>query len=324
MKNIKLQGSDDQWDGDIYSNPAYSRLQRHFEDKVFASEIVPREKEKPHHKILEVGCGGGYLTGKIQQTFKSDVLGVDASVSMLNIARNTYRDNPNILFKQMDISASDNDLAHNDVDAMISFFCFHWVVKQKAALTNVMKTLKEGAHGYIFFPGRAHFPSNPSTKKSYIDLAKDIIANDSDFAGVFSEFTIERIKLCADNFKDFVKESGLNLTEILAINEKFIFEDLNELSRFYHGILAGYLRFVDQSTSNKEKMFYVNKLCDKVASRLIAQGTYKLLENGQVESDEDFLLAIIEKPNYELILKSLSIPNLNDELLQNKSVSLKK
>lgn len=296
MKPRHQKNDQDNWDGEIYSDPRYSRLQHHFEDKIFDKEVVTREGNYPHNKILEVGCGNGYLTGKIQDSFHADVLGVDASESMLKKAKDTYKHNPHIFFQKVDISASDFTLKQ-EYDAMISFFCFHWIVKQHEALTNVAQALKAGSHGYIFFPGRAHFPNVSSPKKSYIDIAKDIIANDPEFKNIFSDFTIERIKLSGDNFPNFVEHAGLQLEKLLPINETFLFNDVLELSRFYQGILAGYLKFINPENLFKEdKLSYVAKLCDKVANQLLKQGTYKLLSDGRVESEEDFLLAIVKKP----------------------------
>ncbi|WP_131782456.1 class I SAM-dependent methyltransferase [Legionella gresilensis] len=320
---------EDNWNGKIYSDPKYSRLQHHFEDKVFTDFVVKHEGERNKNKrILEIGCGNGHLTKRIKTELKSDsVIAIDNSDSMIKEAKKTYAKHANTFFKRQDITNPRLPL-YQQYNAMISFFCFHWIVKQREALKNVNRALQAGGHGYIFFPGRAHFPQTvTSTKRSYIDIAKDLLINDPKFKNIFTDFNIERIKLSGDNYPTFIKEAGLELEELIPINETFIFQDLAELSRFYQGILSGYLKFNNSTNlTDAEKMHYVAKLCNKIAHELVKQGTYKEIANEQIESEEDFLLAIVKKPGLvdmrHIDTNKLQLKDSQNQLISNPDLTL--
>ncbi|MGQ3890183.1 class I SAM-dependent methyltransferase [Legionella sp. CNM-1927-20] len=320
---------EDNWDGKIYSDPEYSRLQHYFEDKVFTDFVLKHEGERNKNKrVLEIGCGNGHLTKKIKTELKSDhVVAIDNSKSMIEEAKKTYANNSSLFFKKQDITNPRLPF-YQQYNAMISFFCFHWIVKQREALKNVNRALQAGGHGYIFFPGRAHFPQAATpTKRSYIDIAKDLLINDPEFKNIFNDFNIERIKLSGDNYPTFVKEAGLELEELIPVNETFIFQDIAELSRFYQGILSGYLKFnAPASLSDTEKLNYVAKLCNKIAHELVKQGTYKETSNGHIESQEDFLLAVVKKPGLKatqnIDLSKLQLKDSHAKLIPNPDLSL--
>lgn len=318
---------EDNWNGKIYSDPKYSRLQHYFEDKVFSDFIVKHEGERnKNQRILEVDCGNGHLTKKIKKELKSErVIAIDNSSSMIREAKKSYANKTGLFFKKQDITNSRLPL-YQQYNAVISFFCFHWIVRQGEALRNVNSALQENGHGYIFFPGQAHFPQAATTKKSYIDIAKYLLENDAEFNEIFADFNIERIKLSGDNYPTFVKEAGLELEELIPINEIFIFEDIAELSRFYQGILGGYLKFYKSfNLSANEKMDYIARLCNKIAHELVKQGTYKALSNGQIESQEDFLLAVVKKPGLKvdnIILNKIQFQDLHLKITSNDDISL--
>lgn len=300
MQRTILQNEEDNWNSAIYNNSKYSHLQHHFEDEIFFHYIVPREVGKHQGKqVAEFGSGTGYLIKKILKFLNCDqVIGFDNSTSMIEKAKEKYANNPSILFQKLNLANDKQDSLHHQYSALISFFCFHWIVEQTNALKNVANALEENACGYIFVPGSAHFPKtvNPN-KKSYVDLAKNLIENDLEFQAVFKSFNIERIKLSGDNYPEFIKAAGLELSEIIPINEEYFFSDFDDFSRFYQGILAGFLKFNDDNLSDEKKLQIIKSLCDKVATALIQQGTYTLISDGRVKSDEDFLLVIVRNAN---------------------------
>ncbi|WP_017212958.1 class I SAM-dependent methyltransferase [Clostridium beijerinckii] len=86
-------------------------------------------------KVLDLGCGNGALTKKISD-MGADVIGMDASGEMLEIARKNY---PEITFIQDDAVKF---TLNEQVDAIFSNAVFHWIDNQDGLLESVYNGLK--------------------------------------------------------------------------------------------------------------------------------------------------------------------------------------
>ena len=97
-------------------------------------------------KVLDLGCGNGALTKKIAD-MGADVIGMDASKEMLDIAKNNY---PKLTFRQDDgvkFSLSE------PVDAVFSNAVFHWIDDQDTLLENISNSLKSNGQLVCEFGG---------------------------------------------------------------------------------------------------------------------------------------------------------------------------
>lgn len=97
-------------------------------------------------KILDIGCGNGALTKKISD-MGADVIGMDASKEMLEVAKNNY---PELTFIQDDAVKF---TLHEPVDAVFSNAVFHWIDNQDELLENISKVLKLNGHLVCEFGG---------------------------------------------------------------------------------------------------------------------------------------------------------------------------
>ena len=93
----------------------------------------------PGSKVVDLGCGNGSLTDRLQ-SLGYQVMGIDASPAMLEIARKEY---PNISFQQADALSFQLD---TPADAIFSNAVFHWIDadKQETLLRNVSRNLRPG------------------------------------------------------------------------------------------------------------------------------------------------------------------------------------
>ena len=98
-------------------------------------------------RVLDLGCGNGRLTAELAAR-GYDVLGLDASESMLDLARDTY---PELRFIQGDATSFELD---EPVDAVFSNAMFHWVDadRQPEALAHVAAALRPGGQ-FVFEMG---------------------------------------------------------------------------------------------------------------------------------------------------------------------------
>ncbi len=99
-------------------------------------------------RVLDLGCGNGALT-KVLHDKGFDVIGIDASRELLDIAGKNY---PDIEFIQADAV---NFSLGEPVDAVFSNAVFHWIdkYKQRDMLKCVHKALKENGQFVFEFGG---------------------------------------------------------------------------------------------------------------------------------------------------------------------------
>jgi len=109
------------------------------------------------HLIIDVGCGPGNLTIRLNQWFScQEVIGLDSSLEMIDYAVKNHSDK-GTSFKTSDIGSSQEDFVEKILgsnkslsDVVISNHCLHWVPEEKKnqAMANIRNLLKPGGRCY--------------------------------------------------------------------------------------------------------------------------------------------------------------------------------
>jgi len=99
------------------------------------AKLVDILRAMPRGKVLDLGCGTGELTSKIAK-FSDEVIGLDSSVEMVNLARKTY---PEINYVISDACTMQWD---NYFDYVFSNAVLHFIKNQDALLDRVHMALK--------------------------------------------------------------------------------------------------------------------------------------------------------------------------------------
>ncbi len=145
MSAVILQSSktaqqpvEDVWDGETYKKNA--NLQQQLGLQVIHSHM----DLEGSNRILDVGCGDGFLTNYIAKYFPTSqsVVGIDSSDSMIHTATESKNDSK-ISIKKFDIT----DIGITSLglfDTIFSFNALHWVHDQEAALKNILHLLSFG------------------------------------------------------------------------------------------------------------------------------------------------------------------------------------
>lgn len=133
-----------QWDAKGYVND-FSFVHQYGADVLGLIDLADKKS------VLDLGCGNGALTKKLSD-LGLEAIGMDASLELLEIARNTY---PELVFYAGD--ATQFELPE-PVDIVFSNAVLHWIdqSKQKALLHCVYEALKEGGQFVFEFGGKGN------------------------------------------------------------------------------------------------------------------------------------------------------------------------
>lgn len=130
------------WDTDLYQK-------KHDFVYHYGTGLIEWLDPQPTERVLDVGCGTGELTEKIQQS-GADVVGIDHSADMIRQARNQY---PNISFYVMD-AAHMSDLPQ--FDAIFSNAALHWMLDAEGVVHQLYHHVKSGGRLIVELGGKGN------------------------------------------------------------------------------------------------------------------------------------------------------------------------
>ncbi len=105
---------------------------------------------QPEERILDLGCGDGKLTRKIQK-YGCHVLGIDSSEEMINATRK--------LGIKTKVISGDNLNFDQEFDAVFSNAALHWMLEQDKVVQGVYQALKSGGRFVGEFGGKGNINS---------------------------------------------------------------------------------------------------------------------------------------------------------------------
>jgi trans-aconitate methyltransferase len=120
----------DRWDSALYDD-------RHSFVWKKAADLIDLLDPQPGERILDLGCGTGHLTAQIAER-RAEVIGLDASASMIAQARQNY---PKLKFVLAD--ARKFELG-SGFDAVFSNAALHWIPEPAPVIASVARALKPG------------------------------------------------------------------------------------------------------------------------------------------------------------------------------------
>ena len=118
------------WNAELYD-------QKHAFVYQYGESVLELLDVKPGERILDLGCGTGYLTQQIND-LGADVVGIDYSPEMIQKAKETY---PEVAFSVADASKFS---FIEPFDAIFSNAALHWVKNHDAMMKCVYHNLKPG------------------------------------------------------------------------------------------------------------------------------------------------------------------------------------
>lgn len=132
----------DRWDSTLYDD-------RHSFVWKAGSDLLELLAPVPGERILDAGCGTGHLTAQIAER-GAEVLGLDASVSMVAQARQNF---PKLKFQLADVRDFQVDAPF---DAVFSNAALHWVREPETAIACIARALKPGGRLVLEMGGQGN------------------------------------------------------------------------------------------------------------------------------------------------------------------------
>jgi trans-aconitate 2-methyltransferase len=122
-----------------WNGRAYDRISAPMEQ--LGREVMDRLDLRGEETVLDAGCGSGRLTEVlIERVPRGRVIGVDASASMIDAARERLGDGA-------DLRAADLvglDLGGERVDVVFSTATFHWIADHAALFASLRAAVRDG------------------------------------------------------------------------------------------------------------------------------------------------------------------------------------
>lgn len=195
---------------------------------------------KPGERILDVGCGDGALTLRIQEAGAS-TLGVDASEELLEVA------------KSRGVSAQLGDAAalefDEEFDAVFSNAVLHWVTDAQAAANSMFRALKPGGRLVVEFGGFGNIAAIRAAlaavlaKRGFEDIPDDhYFPTPAQYAAVLENLGFEDVNasiihrptLVADGIYAWLETFRTGLLDRLGLSkaeQQDVFEQVTEILR---------------------------------------------------------------------------------------------
>jgi trans-aconitate methyltransferase len=129
----------DIWNANLYDN-------KHSFVFKYGEDLVKLLNPQAGERILDLGCGTGYLTNLISES-GAEVIGIDNSEHMIEKAEASY---PNLDFRVM---SADDFSFDTKFDAIFSNAVLHWVLNYEQAVKCMYHNLKPGGRVVIEFGG---------------------------------------------------------------------------------------------------------------------------------------------------------------------------
>ncbi|WP_438646635.1 class I SAM-dependent methyltransferase [Robertmurraya kyonggiensis] len=130
------------WNANLYDG-------KHAFVSQFGQNLIELLEPKSGERILDLGCGTGDLANQLFEN-GVNVVGVDNSVNMVELAKNKY---PQIKFIALDAK---NLAFDGEFDAVFSNATLHWVKQPIQALQGIYHSLKPGGRFVAEFGGKGN------------------------------------------------------------------------------------------------------------------------------------------------------------------------
>lgn len=204
------------WSGRDYAE--VSSLQR-----TMATEAVTALRFADGDRVLDVGCGDGFLTRAVADMVPDGrVVGVDASPRMIATAHACGEPTAS---GPWFVRADARRLPFAEYfDAVVSFNALHWVPEQRQALSQIASVLRPG--------GRVLIQVVCAGQRTSLESVAMAVCQSSRWAPWFKGFAAPFVHVDPARFGELAASAGLTLEDVVVTDREWDFGSREEFARW--------------------------------------------------------------------------------------------
>ncbi len=245
------------WDGAEYAH--ISGLQRAMASASLGSLVLMGTE-----RVLDVGCGDGFVTGEIARRLPAgSVLGIDPSPRMIAAAQSVDRGLVNVEFVAGDVTTMTFD---PDFDLVVSFNALHWVHDQQAAYRNIARALRPEGLVLVQFVFEGERPSIE-------DVAWEV-SQEPRWAPAFADFARPYEHIDPDSLTTLAAGAGVQVNAFAVHDREW---DFGSRSEFAQWCTVGFADWVSRLSPDALAAF-VDEVVDRYEMVVGQSGLFRFLQ----------------------------------------------
>ena len=192
--------------------------------KEHGKELIEKLSLEKNMKILDLGCGTGYLSSMMADCVgpEGKVVAIDPNRSRLDIAEKQYS-RSNLVF----LEANDVTLPEDQYDLVFATYVLHWIQNKTAVFNKVYQNLKPG--------GRFAF-TVPENRAPFFQKMDKLMGPDF-------ETRIEQVArsylLSTSEYNDLATTTGFKVISTQVETKPLNFANVEDLLKWYYGSTEG-------------------------------------------------------------------------------------
>lgn len=233
-----------------FDGEKYKQASKH--QKEWGTKLISELELSGNEAILDLGCGDGVLTEQLSTLVPNGkVVGIDASVGMLETAKKHVKDN--LHFICMDINELDFE---NHFDIIFSNAALHWIKNHPKLLQNSLKALKP--NGII----RWNFASD-GTCLHFFDTIQTAM-KEAAFKEYFHDFEWPWFMPSKDEYEKTMAEAGFSKAHIWSENVDRYFSNGDEMIQWIEQpSLVPFIRQIPEEKKEAFRNWVVERMIEK-------------------------------------------------------------
>ena len=251
------------WDAVAYDRR--SALQR-----AMASDVLALLNLTGDERVLDVGCGNGKVTAEIAARLpQGEVIGVDASPSMIDFARSnaSAEARPNLRFEVADARTL---MFREQFDLVVSLNALHWIPEQDQALQSLYLVLKAG--------GLAQLRLVPAGPRKSLEQVVEETRLSTRWTGFFPGFRDPYLHLTPEEYASLAECTGFRVLSVAVSDKAWDFESRPAFLAFCSAMLASWTGQLPEP----EIPDFITDVLDRyrlvAASRMGEENTFKFYQ----------------------------------------------
>jgi len=233
-----------------FDGKKYAQASTH--QKEWGARLIEELDLKGFERVLDLGCGDGVLTARIADLVpRGEVVGIDASVGMIEAARPKERNH--LHFCLMDIRDLDFD---SEFDLIFSNAALHWVKDHRCLLQSVLRALREGGQVRFSFAGDGNC-------SHFFEVIREAMALEV-FQEYFEGFEWPWYMPSVEEYSALVESAGLPHARVWEENADRFFPDADTMTKWIdQPSLAPFLAQVADKDKSAFRELVVEKMIEK-------------------------------------------------------------